>query len=84
MNLNQDAMKNRFYLTPRSKEDLWEIWDYTVSQWGEVKADEYYNKILLRCKWLGNNQHVGKLRNEIKEGYKSFYEGKHTILSLWH
>jgi len=32
-----------------------------------------------RLEWLANNPTLGKKRNEIKEGYISFPEGRHII-----
>ena len=72
-------MKVSFKLTPKAKEDIWEIWNYTVIKWGEPKADEYTKKIYKRCQWLADNQNIGISRDEIKPGYRSYPEGKHII-----
>jgi len=46
---------------------------------GEHQANKYINQMESRFEWLTTNSHLGAKRNEVKEGYLSYFEGKHTI-----
>ena len=72
-------MINIYRLTPKAKADLRIIWNYTTEKWGENQAIQYILQIKSKFKQLADNPLLGKSRNDIKEGYRSFPEGKHHI-----
>ncbi|KXK43525.1 type II toxin-antitoxin system RelE/ParE family toxin [Nitrosomonas europaea] len=53
-----------YLLSPEAKTDITNIRQYTTQQWGKTQAD---------------NPILGRARDEIKEGYRSFSEGNHVI-----
>jgi len=69
----------KYYLTIQAENDIKDIWDYSVDQWGEQQAGKYSEQLEHRLTWLTENPHLGTKRNEVKEGYLSYFQGKHTI-----
>ncbi len=41
-------MTDKYFLTPESEEDLREIWNYSIREWGEEQADKYISEIYER------------------------------------
>lgn len=72
-------MFNTFNITPRTKEDLRQIWRYSKKTWGKRQADQYVTAIYNRFEWLLDNQILWKYRPEIKEGYYSYQQENHII-----
>lgn len=68
-----------YELSKLSQDDLINIRDYTNEQWGQKQADKYMAQLEKRFEWLVKNPDLGMERNEIKEDYRSYFEGKHTI-----
>jgi len=68
-----------FKLTPAANNDLKDIARYTEHKWGREKRNQYLIALDSRFVWLGDNPEFGKSRDEIKEGYLSYPEGRHVI-----
>ena len=75
-------MAELFRLTPRAKEDLRGIWNYTFAEWSEAQADKYVTLIYERFSWLATRPQIGKHRADIQEGYYCFPQGSHLIFYL--
>lgn len=73
---------NRFRLTPRASRDLDEIADYSLAQWGEKQTERYLASFEERFRWLADNPLLGRARDDIVEGYRSFQQGSHLIFYL--
>lgn len=70
---------SRYRLTPRALRDLDQITDHTLATWGERQAEKYLADLDQRLRWLAQNPKVGRLRDDIGEGYRSFPHGAHVI-----
>ncbi|VAW71592.1 hypothetical protein MNBD_GAMMA12-71 [hydrothermal vent metagenome] len=70
---------NKYDLTLLAENDLESIFDYTINKWGEQQATDYTNELFKRFEWLAENSNLGKKRDEVSEGYLSYFEGSHTI-----
>jgi len=69
-----------FYLLSESaQQDILSIRDYTLKQWGKTQTGKYLSLLQKRLEWLADNPALGKKRDEVKEGYNSFPEGRHII-----
>jgi len=68
-----------FKLTPAAETDLKEIARYTHRKWGHKKRNRYLSALDTRFTWLSEDPQLGKSRNEIKAGYRSYPEGQHVI-----
>ncbi|MFV2057360.1 MAG: type II toxin-antitoxin system RelE/ParE family toxin [Thiohalomonadales bacterium] len=75
-------MPDNYYLTPESEEDLREIWNYSMEEWGEEQADKYLAEIYERFEWLTENLPLGHKRSEIEEGRCSYPQGSHFIVYM--
>ncbi len=73
------SVGNNYFLTPNAKNDLQNIWNYTLEVWGEGKADEYIVEFFNRFEWLSEQPMLGKHRPEIKEGCYSYPQAEHII-----
>lgn len=62
-----------------AKDDIDGIWDFSTKRWGERQTDKYMNQMENRFQWLAENPHLGTKRDEVKEGYHSYFQGEHTI-----
>ncbi len=72
-------MKSGYRLTPAADQDIVGIWQYTSETWGIVQANDYLDQIEHCLKSLVENPGLGKPRDEIRKGYRSFHCGHHLI-----
>jgi toxin ParE1/3/4 len=71
-----------YRLTPRALKDLDQIADYTLAQWGEHQMEKYLSNLATRFQWLSQNPGVGRLRDEVGQGYRSYRQGSHLIFYI--
>ena len=71
-----------FRLTPRAFEDLKNIGRYTLRQWGRAQRDSYLRQLDARFAWLAQNPMLGRARDEIAPGYRSYTHEAHAIFYL--
>ncbi len=69
----------RYILSPEAKMDIANIRKYTSQQWGKEQTEKYTLQLRGRMQWLADKPMLGRSRDEIKEGYRSFNEASHTI-----
>ena len=69
----------RYLLSPEAKTDISNIRKYTTQQWGKTQTDKYTLQLRKRMQWLADNPMLGRTRDEVKKGYRSFSEGSHVI-----
>ena len=77
-------MPNRYHLSNLALEDLSNIWDFGAKQWGLNKANSYATDINNMCNFIANNLGLGKKRNEIYDGLKSYMVGSHVLFYVEH
>ena len=73
---------NQFHLTPRALTDIDAIADYSLAEWGEVQTRRYLADLEARFQWLADNPMLGKARDEVAMGYRSYPERRHVIFYL--
>ncbi len=69
----------RFYFTNKALEDLAEIWDYTVVEWSENQAENYYNLIMASCMDLAKNPQLGKSYEILSLNVLGYKCGQHIL-----
>lgn len=69
----------KFDISPQATEDLFEIWEYTVSTWSENQADKYYATLISAIEEIGNNRKKAVSYDEIVPGLKAFHVRKHMV-----
>ncbi|WP_343632470.1 type II toxin-antitoxin system RelE/ParE family toxin [Fluviicola sp.] len=60
-------------------DDLTAIWNYTLQEWSEKQADNYYQTIQSACKEIENNPAIGKVYREVSKNLLGFKSGKHIL-----
>ena len=68
-----------FDLTPRAEKDLDDIALYTIQKWGAAQMETYLRQFDERFRWLAENPDLGRRRDEVHPGYKSWSQGRHVI-----
>ncbi len=69
-----------YHLNARTLSELDRIADYTLANWGPAQADRYMSELFERFQWLAENPMLGRTRDEIRPGVKSYRQGSHMIL----
>jgi toxin ParE1/3/4 len=70
---------SRYLLTPASRRDLSDIWDYTVERWGSRRAEKYIRDVQEAIELLAETPQVGRGRAEVRDGYSSYSCGRHVV-----
>ncbi len=68
-----------YRLSGRARRDLLHIWRY-ISEDNESAADRFIDLLTQHFELLGKNPHVGRRRDELRSGYRSFPVGQYVIL----
>jgi toxin ParE1/3/4 len=68
-----------YRLTPRALRDLDAITDYTLATWGERQTAKYLAELEQRFRRLAQNPKAGRLRNDVRDGFRSYPHGAHVI-----
>ena len=63
---------------PRTRSDLSEIWDYIAAD-NETQADAFVDLIDPKFQALAGHPNLGRSREELEEGLRSFPVGKYVI-----
>jgi len=70
---------DQYELSTEADQDLEEIFNYTYSHYGFNQASKYLTEIEDLVWRLVKNPYIGKERNELKPGLRSFPKGSHVI-----
>ena len=70
---------SRVTITPKAKDDLDDIWDFTFARWGTAQAEKY-----VRDLWAAMEKQVSDLANsidigDVRTGYRKVMVGSHII-----
>ena len=68
-----------FKITPRAQDDLKNIGRYTLDIWGKSQRDKYLRKMVQRFEWLAKHPNVGRMREDIAQGYYCYSQGAHLV-----
>ena len=63
---------------PRARGDLTEIWNYIAAD-NETRADAFVDLIGQKFQALSNHPNLGRSRDELEEGLRSFPVGNYVI-----
>ena len=72
-------MTQSFVLSARAKRDLRKAKTESLKIWNAEQTKLYLASIESRLMWLAENPQLGKHRDEVREGLRSFPEGRHVI-----
>lgn len=68
-----------YKLSKRAEQDLIAIWNFSFDQWGEIQADGYLQTLHSTIRLLVKNPEMGKSRDALGAGYRSFHQSRHVI-----
>ncbi len=63
----------------RAQDDIFNIIEYGIAEYGEAAARDYVGKIAARINWLCANPRAGPAHSELRGGIRSFRQGQHRI-----
>lgn len=72
-------MTPRYLLSPRAKDDLEAIWDYSAERWGEDRAEAYVRAIWDAVKAVAEHPRRGRRCDDIRAGYWKHSVGSHVL-----
>jgi toxin ParE1/3/4 len=58
---------------------LEEIWEFTAKRWSREQANRYIRTLQTAMERISEHPLLGKSRDEIKAGYRSFHAASHII-----
>ena len=67
-----------YRLSRRARRDLLHIWNY-IAEDNESAADRFIDLMIQHFQLLGRNPHIGRHRDELRAGYRSFPVGQYLI-----
>ena len=62
---------NKYKLTVKAEEDLWRIYRWGYSVFGEIKADEYHYKFLEQFENIANQPYLFSTVDSLDKEYRS-------------
>lgn len=65
--------------TPKARQDLDDIWDFTVERWGSAQAERYVVTIVRVCQDLAAGRRFGREAGMVREGYLTYRTGAHVV-----
>jgi len=77
-------MTPAYQLTRIADNDLFQIWRESREQWGSRQADKYLKELEICFIELCQHPKLGKVRPEIRQGYRSIPKNKHLIFYRKH
>jgi toxin ParE1/3/4 len=69
----------RLRLSDQAKNDVLAVWEHIAVD-KPVAADRLVQKLIVQCKSLAENPGIGKMRNELRSGLRSYPVGNYVIL----
>ena len=69
----------RILRTPSANQDLLEVWTYVAVNGDVIAADGLLDAIDQRCNTLAEFPHIGRRREELAPGLRSFPEGQYLV-----
>jgi toxin ParE1/3/4 len=73
------APKLPLALTARARADLRDIEAYTLARWDERQWESYEAALAQALTAIADNPEIGRARDEIRPGYRSYVVGQHLI-----
>jgi toxin ParE1/3/4 len=67
-----------YRLSARARCDVLRIWDCIAAD-NEAAADRFVDLLVRHFELLGDNPHIGRRRDELKVGYRSFPVGEYLV-----
>ena len=66
------------FLSREARQDLQHIWDYMAEQ-NPIRADQWLDEFETRCQLLSEMPLIGRQRDELQPGLRSFLLGRYIL-----
>lgn len=66
------------FLRPRAQDDITEIWGY-IAEDSELQADAFVDRLDAKFRLLAQQPGLGRIRDEVAAGLRSFPVGRYVI-----
>jgi len=66
-------------LTPRAVQELDDIADYSLAEWGEAQTRQYMGALDARFEWLARSPRRGRSAEAVSPGLCRYRQGAHLI-----
>lgn len=70
---------SRFILSPRARDDLDGIWNYTARIWDMDQAERYLRRIAEAVDLVAETPALGRNCDHIRDGYRKYPVGSHVL-----
>lgn len=70
---------SEYRLTPKAKEDMEAVWQYSLSQWGMAQTSRYIDDLVNAFLFLTETPKAGNACDNIRKGYRKYPIIRHTI-----
>jgi len=70
---------SKITLKPKAKADIAGIWDYSVENWGEEKAETYLRDLWSRIHQVADKPDLALKADIVRAGYRKILSGNHVI-----
>jgi toxin ParE1/3/4 len=67
-----------YFLSPRARRDLAEIWNETAAKWSVQQAENYIRQIQASIERIAENPALSRACDEIRAGYRKYPSGSHV------
>jgi len=67
-----------YRLTRKARSAVLDIWRYIAND-NEAAADRFIDRLIQQFRLLGEMPHIGRQRDELRAGYRSFPVGEYVI-----
>ena len=71
-----------YRLAKRARADVLDIWRHIATD-NEIAADRFIDLVIRRFRLLGENPYAGRLREDLRPGYRSFAVGECDSVPRW-
>lgn len=69
----------KYRLSQKAKEDISDIWEYTLEQWSLTQAIKYDEILRMRIEEISENPLIGKSYDHVRKGYYKLQVEHHII-----
>ena len=69
----------KYRLTQAADKDLYDIYNYTFREFGEIQADVYFKSLEESLANLVENPELGVDVSDVREGYRRFTHDRHSF-----
>lgn len=73
------ANPRRYRLSPLAKDDLEDIWLYTLQNWSLEQADKYQGELIDAIEALAKGHKTGRAMDDVRVSYLKYAVGRHFV-----